>query len=123
VVTAALIRRDGKVLLARRAPGQRMAGKWEFPGGTVEPGETPAQCLKRELREELGIEAVIGEQLASTDYTYPRGPIRLLLFDVPSFTGSIELHVHDKLTWVKPVTLLSHDLAPADVPLAKSILS
>lgn len=122
IVTAALIRRDGQVLLTRRAPGQPMAGRWEFPGGTVEPGETPAQCLGRELREELGIEAAIGEQVASTDHVYPRGPIRLLLFAVPSFSGSITLNVHDKLAWVEPADLLSYDLAPADVPLARSLI-
>ncbi|TPW19804.1 MAG: 7,8-dihydro-8-oxoguanine triphosphatase, partial [Elusimicrobia bacterium] len=65
-VCAGVILRSGGVLLARRAPGRRHAGQWEFPGGRVEPGESPQAALKRELREELGIEAVVGEEVTRT---------------------------------------------------------
>jgi mutator protein MutT len=64
VVTAAIIRRNGSVLLARRSSGEKLAGFWEFPGGKVEDGETPEECLARELDEELGIQARIGRKCA-----------------------------------------------------------
>ena len=93
-VVAAVIERDGQVLIGQRPAGKRHGLKWEFPGGKVEPGEAPEDALRRELEEELGIQAVIGVEIADYEYTYPgREPIRLIFFTVEEFTGLIENRV------------------------------
>ena len=69
-VTCAIIEKEGKILIARRAEDQKLAGKWEFPGGKVEDGESPEECLKRELEEEFGIQAEVGESITSKKHQY-----------------------------------------------------
>jgi len=123
VVTAAVLRRDDKILLARRAPGQRMAGTWEFPGGTLEPGETPEECLRRELEEELAISAEVGALLDTYRHAYPCGAIRIMFFDVPRFSGEPHAVVHDQLAWVTPDEMDSFNLSPADIPFAGRLRS
>jgi 8-oxo-dGTP diphosphatase len=121
-VTAAVIEREGKVLLAKRMPSGSEGGKWEFPGGGIEPGETPEQCLIRELREELGIESRVGELVASS--RVPRGDsgLELLAFRVPSFSGEVRTFVHEELRWVALEDLSSFDLADADRLLLPTVL-
>ncbi|MBU4240664.1 MAG: NUDIX domain-containing protein, partial [Actinobacteria bacterium] len=77
-VTAAIIERDGVVLIARRPPSGRHPGSWEFPGGKVEPGESPRECLAREMEEEVEIAVVVGEELATVRHTYHDLAIDLL---------------------------------------------
>jgi 16S rRNA (cytosine1402-N4)-methyltransferase len=120
-VCAAVILRSGMVLLARRAAGRTNAGKWEFPGGRVEEGETPAAALARELREELGIEAEIGAEAGRTRHAYDHGEIELIGLFVTKFSGEIKLVDHDKIAWVEARRLLEYDLAPADVPIAEAV--
>lgn len=121
-VTAAIIIRDKKVLIARRAQGEKFAGSWEFPGGKVEAFETPKECLRRELYEELGIETRIGEFIAESIYEYPNGLICLLAFTVDIISGEICLTVHDAYRWVDVCDLLKYDLLPADIPIANRLM-
>lgn len=121
-VAAAVVHLDGKILITRRAPGQKLAGMWEFPGGKLEHGETPQDCIIRELREELGVESVAGEILTSTMYTYPGGAIELIAVIVVLQSTQFTLQVHDLFEWVRPQELLQHDLAPADIPIAEEII-
>jgi len=118
-VTAAIIVKDGCVLATRRARGQSLAGFWEFPGGKVEPGETLAQCLVRELKEELGLDTSVGEIVAESEYHYDHGAIRLVALRTKILDGTICLTVHDEAKWVPPYRLEELALAPADIPIAR----
>lgn len=118
-VTAAIITQNNKVLLTRRAPGEKHAGWWEFPGGKVEAGESPESCLHRELLEELEIETTIGEKLTENIHTYETGAIRLLAYRATILSGSLQLHVHDEYQWVSVADLTQFKLLPADIPIAE----
>ncbi len=120
-VTAAVIFRDGKVFIARRAPGENSAGGWEFPGGKVEKDESPQECLKRELYEELSIKTEIGDFVAESIYEYPKGLIRLLAYRAEITEGKIKLSVHDACSWVTVNELCKFELLPADVPVADKL--
>ncbi len=117
-VTAAVIFSEGKVFIARRAPGENSAGGWEFPGGKIEKGETPQECLKRELYEELGIKTEIGEFVAESIYEYPKGAIRLLAYRAEIIGGEMKLSVHDAYSWAPIEELHKYGLLPADVSVA-----
>jgi 8-oxo-dGTP diphosphatase len=121
VVTAAIARRDGLVLIARRGPRQKLAGLWEFPGGKLEGGETPEHCLARELREEFGIEVVVEKFFMNSVYRYGHGSIDLHAYFVHWPDQPHELHVHDEIRWVESAQLLDHALAPADIPIAAAL--
>lgn len=121
-VTAALIRRDGQMLITRRSPTQHMGGLWEFPGGTVEAGESLPECLQRELREELNIAATVGRRLHTVEHAYPRGPITVHFFAIDAFTGDMVLRVHDACAWVPVDALANYTFAPADVPFVEWLL-
>jgi 8-oxo-dGTP diphosphatase len=113
-VTAGILERDGLVLIARRRPGKHMAGKWEFPGGKIESGETPEQSLARELREELDVRARIGELLCSATYEGEGISLELLVYRVEGFDGTPMLIEHEEIRWVRPGELRSYDLADSD---------
>lgn len=121
-VTAAIILEKGRVLITRRAPGEKHAGRWEFPGGKVEPGETPEACLRRELLEELEIETEIGEKLAESIYSYETGAIRLLAYRATILSGDLRLHVHDDYRWVAVDELTQYPLLDAYVVIAGVVL-
>lgn len=121
LVAAAIARREGRILVTRRAAGQNLAGMWEFPGGKLEPAETPQACIIRELREELGVGASAGEVLTESVYEYPGGAIRLIGVEVELEAGDFQLTVHDAFVWLEPAQLLSVALAPADIPIAEEI--
>ena len=106
-VMGAVFYKEGRILVMRRAPFLSWAGWWEFPGGKLEKGETNEECLARELREELGVEAEIGEFLTENSHGYDFGTVHLSVYRVKSWTGDISLVVHDDMHWVlcQPVML------------------
>ena len=122
-VTAAIIQRDDKYLLARRAPGQNLAGYWEFPGGKVEADETFEDCLARELMEELNLETQVLDNFCDSVYHYERGAINLMAYRTEILDGEIQLTVHDEVGWFKPQEMLTLNLAPADIPIAKRLVA
>src|SRR5579871_1876950 len=97
-VVAAILERNGRILIGRRRPEQSHPLKWEFPGGKVEPGETPEQALARELEEELGIRGAAGPEIMRYRYTYPgKDPIQLIFFRVISFEGEPQNRVFHQM--------------------------
>ncbi|HHW00123.1 MAG TPA: 8-oxo-dGTP diphosphatase MutT [Clostridiaceae bacterium] len=115
LVTAAIIINSGKVLIAQRAENQNQAGKWEFPGGKVEPGETPEECLKREIKEELGINIEVKDFFGESIYHYDTGAIKLIAYKAQWTDGEYKLTAHSQIKWVKPQELDNYDFAPADI--------
>jgi 8-oxo-dGTP diphosphatase len=121
-VTAAVLEKDGRILIARRKRGDRLADKWEFPGGKLEEDETPEVCLRRELQEELGIDVVVGGFVGRSSHRYPHGEIELLAYRVTHLAGDFQLHDHEEIRWVLPTNLPSHDFSAADIPIVKLLL-
>jgi len=122
-VTAAIFRDGDKVLLMRRAADQPLAGEWEYPGGKFEDGEDGPTCLRRELAEELGIDAQIGGLITIAKHTTDSGKvIELHTYEIKSYTGEIQLHVHDDMHWVPVSDLPAHSQLPADL-IVSQILS
>jgi len=122
-VTAALLTRNGKVLIALRKAGKHMGRKWEFPGGKIHPGESPEECLRRELAEELDIEVRIGGPVGSARYANGVVDLEILLYRAEYVSGTFTLHDHEALAWVDPAELESYDLADSDRKLARQALA
>lgn len=120
-VSAAIIIEDGKVLLARRAKGEKLAGYWEFPGGKREEGETIDECLVREIREELSVDIEVVGEFDTSDYKYPGGRIRLIGLLAEIRNGVVSKTVHDLVEWIDISSVLDYQLAPADIPLAERL--
>lgn len=120
-VTAAIIIESGKVLIAKRKPTVKLANLWEFPGGKVEDGETPEQCLMRELREEFEIEVEVGEHLGTRVHEYDFGTIELLVFRTEVLGGEMKLNDHTEVAWVGTEDLGRYEFAPADIPFVDMI--
>jgi ADP-ribose pyrophosphatase len=120
-VTAAIIVQQGKILLARRQKGDALAGQWEFPGGKIEPGETPEQCLAREIMEEFGVTVEIQEFFAASTYRYQHIAIELLAYHTTYISGTFQTFVHTELAWVAPEQLMSYNLSAADIPIAEKL--
>lgn len=119
VVAVALIDADGRVLVQQRPPGASLAGLWEFPGGKVEPGETPEDALVRELEEELAIGVPCGCLFPATFASAPLGDrhLVLLLYTCRKWIGVPRALAASALRWVRPVDLHALEMPPADQPL------
>ncbi|PID58926.1 hypothetical protein CSB45_02695 [candidate division KSB3 bacterium] len=116
-VAAAVILQNRQVLITQRHPDDEMGGKWEFPGGTIEAGESPETCLQRELREELGLDVAIHEQMAVVHHRYPEWEIELLAWRCSIRSGTVRLYVHQDCRWVAPEELELFDFLEADKPI------
>ena len=122
-VTAAVLVKDGKILIAQRKLGDFLAGKWEFPGGKLEPGETPEVCLRRELKEEFGVDTKIGAFICSSKFEYKHLPIELLAYRAEHISGEFKLNDHDRIEWVAPAELQNYDFCSADLPVVRLLMS
>jgi 8-oxo-dGTP diphosphatase len=119
VVAAALVDSDGRVLIAQRPEGKQLAGLWEFPGGKVEPGETPETALIRELEEELGItvkQACLAPFVFAS-HTYESFHLLMPLYLIRRWEGEPESREHKALKWVRPNDMGQYPMPPADDPL------
>lgn len=119
VVACALVDADRRVLIAKRPEGKQLAGLWEFPGGKVEPGETPEAALLRELKEELGIETKSAclAPLTFASHTYEDFHLMMPLYVCRKWQGVVQNLEHADLKWVRPQKLRDFDMPPADLPL------
>jgi 8-oxo-dGTP diphosphatase len=121
-VAAGILRRGDRVLACRRHPGGAFGGKWELPGGKLRDGEAPAAALVRELREELGVDAHPGDEVARLDHRYPGGPrVRLRFFEVERFDGELRNRAFQEIRWAAPADLLALDWLEADLPLVRRL--
>ena len=112
-----LLNSAGKVLCTQRSEAMSMPLKWEFPGGKIDEGESPEECLKRELIEELGIEASVGQPLPTTTHHYPSFTVTLYPFICKIISGEITLHEHSAMVWLPGEELHTLDWAEADLPV------
>jgi len=124
VAAVALVDADGRVLIARRPEGKRMAGLWEFPGGKVEAGERPETALLRELKEELGIdvsEACLAP-FTFASHSYPDFHLLMPLYVCRRWQGLLTAREKQELAWVKPLKLRDYPMPPADLPLIPHLI-
>ena len=121
-VVAGIIAKQGKVLLGQRPEGSSLAGVWEFPGGKIEPSESPELALKRELKEELGIDADISKLLLSTTHQYGDVGIIILFFKVDYWKGEPRTHHHNGLKWVSKQELTEIELPEANQKVLPRIM-
>ena len=112
-VVAAIIHRDGTYFATQRGYGE-FEGMWEFPGGKIEPGETPEDALKREIQEELGLDITIDKFLCTTEYDYPSFHLTMHCYLCCVEAGNIELREHKSASWLRPEELGGVEWLPAD---------
>jgi 8-oxo-dGTP diphosphatase len=124
VAACALVDADGRVLLAQRPEGKQLAGLWEFPGGKVEPGETPEECLIRELHEEIGIETETPclAPLTFASHSYDDFHLLMPLFVCRRFRGIAQPKEGQALKWVRPRQMRDYPMPPADAPLIQFLI-
>ena len=122
-VVAAIVHRNGKILITRRLDHVHLAGLWEFPGGKVEAGESWEGALLREIREELGMEIAVGPEIFTIEHDYPTRSVRLHFFNCTVIQGEPQpLDVSD-LRWVTPAQLADFEFPPADAELIKKLIA
>jgi 8-oxo-dGTP diphosphatase len=121
-VAAGILKHDGRILICQRKRTGVFPLQWEFPGGKVEAGEDAATCLRRELHEELAIEAEIGPEVSAFQYTYPSGfEVNLVFFRVSGYSGAMANQAFEQIFWVEPGDLLNYDFLEADRALVARI--
>ena len=121
-VAAGILTQDGRVLICQRKRTGAFPLQWEFPGGKVEPGEDARTCLGRELREELAVEAEVGPEISSFEYTYPNGfEVKLSFFRIAAYAGELVNHAFEQIVWVEPQQLPRFDFLEADRALVAKL--
>lgn len=120
-VVGAVIKHEGRILCAQRGPTGSLPGMWEFPGGKIEPGETPREALEREISEELRCLVTVGDRVTTTDHEYDFGIVSLTTFYCDLISGAPALTEHKEVRWLPPSELGSLTWAPADVPAVQLI--
>jgi len=121
-VVAGLIVKDGKLLVCQRTRHQTMPLKWEFPGGKIEEGEQPRDALRRELEEELGIRATVGDEVKRIQHEYPNGGmVELRFFIVREYQREIENRIFRDMQWAEPKDLPAFDFLEADLTLVRDL--
>jgi 8-oxo-dGTP diphosphatase len=121
-VVAGLIVKDGKLLVCQRTRHQTMPLKWEFPGGKIEEGEQPRDALRRELEEELGILAKVGDEVKRIQHEYPNGGmVELRFFVVRAYEREIENRIFKDMQWAEPKELPKYDFLEADLTLVREL--
>lgn len=121
-VTCAIIEQSGQVLAAQRSATMSHPLKWEFPGGKIQPGETPEECLRREIREELGVTLSITHPLGPATHLYPTITVTLYPFICMVSAGELTMYEHAAVVWLPPAELLGLDWAAADLPVLVAYL-
>lgn len=121
-VVGAVLVRDGKVLAAQRSESMSLPLMWEFPGGKIEPGETPVEALRRELKEELLCDAVVGDHVETTEHNYDFGTVILSTFFCTLNGEDPQITEHAEIRWVSVNDLLDLEWAPADIPAVQKII-
>jgi 8-oxo-dGTP diphosphatase len=121
-VVGGLILQEGKLLVCQRTRHQTMPLKWEFPGGKIEEGEQPRDALRRELEEELGIVATVGDEIARIQHEYPNGGmVELRFYIVRDYRGELENRIFRDMQWAAPQDLPTFDFLEADLTLVKDL--
>ncbi len=116
-----MIEKNGKILVSRRKKGGQLEGKWEFPGGKLEEGETPKQCLERELLEEFGIKTGVNDFVGSSKHEYSHGLIELLAYKVKHLSGEFKLNEHEEIKWILLKEFEKYDFVEADIAIVEKI--
>ncbi|MBE0503529.1 MAG: (deoxy)nucleoside triphosphate pyrophosphohydrolase [Desulfuromonadales bacterium] len=122
-VACALIEKDGLLLAAQRSAVMSLPLKWEFPGGKIEVGESPEECLHRELQEEMAVSVVIGQALLPRTHHYPDFTVTLYPFVCQLATTEIVLREHAAMRWLAPAEIMTLDWAAADLPVIADYLA
>ena len=117
--TAGIIEKNGKILITQRTREDKLSLKWEFPGGKIEKGETPEECLVREIKEELNLDIQITGYFMNSNYRYETGEIELICYFAKITGGELRLNVHAAAEWIERDRLREFDFAPADIPIWK----
>ena len=115
-VVAGILEKDGKFMIARRAPHKAMAGKWEFPGGKVEPNESFPDALRREFSEEFDLAVDVGRKVGKVKHDYENAVVELTAYLITTTSEVISSIDHDRISWSSLADLHSYDLADADRP-------
>jgi len=122
-VVCGIILREDKILLCRRKAEKSLGGYWEFPGGKIEAEESESDALARELREELSMEIEVKSKFKTIQYQYEKMQIELIAYTCKFIQADFILMDHDSIEWVKKTELLNFNLAPADIPIARALVT
>ena len=122
LVVAAIIKKQNKYLIARRASQKAHGGRWEFPGGKIEKGETPEIALERELFEELSIKTRIGPFVISATHDYENFKIKLMAYEVAHLSGEFKLSDHDEIAWVTAAEMKAYHMSGADLSIINHLM-